>query len=290
MGSRQRFLSIILSNLFTAAILAGSMLMLGRALAAPPPHGETTAAAQVATGNSGFAGVSALAFTPLSSEARYRKDSSRQLLALDSQTRSFAANTNLFIAPLSLPDGTILTGMTMFGEDFDSQGEVRLRLKRCDHGQARCISLAELTSSANYAAGQFETIKLGISNEVVNHNLYTYVLELELTALANSGLRSVRLDLIDQSGSGSSPGAATEWSLSGSVFNFPVPNLGYSQVRVCTNDLSHLDNSTHYPFLVVDGRSIQLASNSCVTEWGQDIEIRRRLNTGPSSGTYQVLR
>jgi hypothetical protein len=115
----------------------------------------------VATGNLGFTSVSALAFTPLSSEARYRKDGSRQLLALDSQTRSFAANTNLFTAPLTLPDGTILTGMTMFGEDFDSQGEVRLRLKRCDHGQGRCISLAELTSSTNYATGQFETIKLG---------------------------------------------------------------------------------------------------------------------------------
>jgi hypothetical protein len=282
MGRKQLFLTIILSNLFTIAIIAGSMLVLSRALAAPP--------AQVATGNLGFTSVSALAFTPLSSEARYRKDGSRQLLALDSQTRSFAANTNLFTAPLMLPDGTILTGMTMFGEDFDSQGEVRLRLKRCDHGQGRCISLAELTSSTNYATGQFETIKLGISNEVVNHNLYTYVLELELTALANSGLRSVRLDLIDRGGSGSAPGAAAEWSLSGSVFIFPVPNLGYSQVRACTNDLSHLDNSTHYPFLVVDGRTIQLASNSCVTEWGEDIEIRRRLNTGPSSGTYQVLR
>jgi hypothetical protein len=42
--------------------------------------------------------------------------------------------------------------------------------------------------------------------------------------------------------------------------------------------------------LIVDGQSIPLASNTCVTVYGFNMELRRELNTGPSSGTYQFLR
>jgi hypothetical protein len=59
--------------------------------------------------------------------------------------------------------------------------------------------------------------------------------------------------------------------------------------RICTDDLSHLPNPTHYPTLVVDGLAQPLASNTCVDATGYTIELRRQLNTGPSSGTYQIL-
>ena len=290
MSNRQIFLTIIIANFFIVAIIAGSMLWLNPALAAPPAEVVSTPVEQVAAENFAFISVSAFAFGPVSQDTLYTRDTGRQLLSLNSQTRNFAANSNIFVAPLLLPDSSRLTGLTVFGEDFDKQGAILVRLKRCDHGQARCLDLAEASSTDSYAAGQFETLQATISNEIVDNNFYTYFLELELTAIFNSGLRSVKLEIVDRSSAAITPGNQERWSLSGSVTSFPLPNLDFSQVRVCTDDLSHLDNSTHYPMLFVDGESIPLTSNTCVTVWGRDLELRRRLNTGPSSGTYQFLR
>jgi hypothetical protein len=168
---------------------------------------------------------------------------------------------------------------------------VAVRLKRCDHGQARCVNVVETTSTDSYAAGQFQTVRIAALNEIIDNNLYSYLVELELTALFDSGLRSVRLEMANE-GSGSPPpsGGVEQWSLAGDVTSFIIPNGGWAQVRVCTGDLSHLPNQTHYPTLTVDGRSTTLGSNTCVTVWGRNIQLRRELNTGPSSGTYQILR
>jgi hypothetical protein len=269
----------------TVAILAAPQLRFSGAAAAPLP--ETVAAGQPQGMTVLYTSVSALTFIPANEGIPYNKDVRRQILSLTGQGRA----DNIFIAPLVLPDQANLAGLTVFGEDFDNQGAVHLRLKRCDHGQARCVNVAETTSTESYAAGQFQTNKVTLMNEVVDNSLYTYLLELELTALFNSGLRSVRLEL----GQGTAPplppvGEVQPWSLSNDVRNFVIPNSGWNQVQVCTGDLSHLPNPTHYPTLVVDGKSMQLASNTCAIVWGRIIEIRRELNTGPSSGTFQILR
>ncbi len=285
MSKHQIWLIAIISSFSTVAIIAGSMLFFSWALAA-----SSSTTTQQTIDNFAFVSISSLAFEPVDQNAAYNKDVKRQMLTLNSQTGRFVDGENIFIAPLILPDKSILTGMTVFGEDFDNQGAVQLRLKRCYHNQARCINLAETTSTDSYAAGQFETVKVTIPNEVVDNNFYSYILELELTALSSSGLRSVRLEMVDRSGTAASPADVNKWSLAGEVTNFLLPNSDLTQVRVCTDDLSHLKNATHYPRLVVDGKSMPLSSNSCVTVWGRDIEVQRALNTGPSSGTYQFLR
>lgn len=278
MNARQLLVSVGLSTLLTLAILAAVFWWSDRAQAAPP-------AAQTLA----YASVSAMAFVPVQQNSTFFKDTQRELLTLTGPNRVFTYDRNVFVAPLALPDQSQLLAFTLFGEDYDPQGEVRARLKRCDHGQARCLNLAESTSTASFAGGSFETTRTVIQQqEIVNNGYYGYFLELELTALGNSGLRSVRLEWLPTGGTVTPPAEQT-WTLDGSVTTFAVPNNTMSQVRICTNDLSYLDNPTHYPFVVVDGQTISLSSNSCVTVWGRDIEIRRRPNTGPSSGTFQIL-
>lgn len=284
MSKYQIFLVSILSSFMTLVMFFSGWQWLDRAVAAPSPEMAATGHQQQADTDS--TSISAMAFVPLDQATGFNKDPRRQILTLPDQSR----NNNLFVAPLSLPDRSRLTGITVFGEDYDNQGAVRVRLMRCDHGQPRCITVSETTSTDSFAAGQFETVKVTILNEVVDNTLYSYFLELELTAIFDSGLRSVKLEAVIPGGGAPPPGDIQRWSLSGSTTTFTLPNLSLTQVRVCTDDLSHLDNPTHFPILVVDGESTQLGSNTCVTVWGQDIQIERRLNTGPSSGTYQFLR
>ena len=286
MSRRIILLSAVLSGLVLLAAIAGAMDFAGYAVAAPAA--QVTRPAGVDT--LAYVSVSALVFEPINPDIRFNKNTARQLLSLTGQAHD-VSGTNIFMAPIYLPDRGLLMGITVFGEDFDNQGAVQVRLKRCDHGQARCLSLAEPTSTNPFALGQFETLKVTNLNEVVNNNLYSYILELDLTALGGSGLRSVRLELLDRSSSGGGGGGQAEiWSLSGSLTSFLLPNTGYTQVQICTDDLSHLPNTTHYPVLVVDGESTRLSGNKCLTTWGRTIEIRRSFNTGPSSGTYQYLR
>jgi hypothetical protein len=78
--------------------------------------------------------------------------------------------------------------------------------------------------------------------------------------------------------------------LTGDTFSFALPNNGITDARICTDDLSHLNNPTHYPFVVVDNILVtRLTSNACETVRGRDIEIQRDLNTGSSSGTYEFV-
>jgi hypothetical protein len=187
---------------------------------------------------------------------------------------------------LLLPDRSELLALTLYGEDFDSQGEIRLRLKRCDHGQARCLILAETSSGLLSAQGLFETPKVTIPAEVVNNQFFTYFLEFELTALLNSGPRSVRLEI--RTPTGATVAQQGRWSLTNDVYNFTLPTGGFTEAQICTDNLSHLNNVTHYPYLVIDGiPTARLASNDCQTVRGTHIEIRRDFNTGPSTGTYQ---
>ncbi|MBN1218063.1 MAG: hypothetical protein JXM69_03970 [Anaerolineae bacterium] len=288
MNKHHLWLTTGLATFFTLTIMIGSLLVFGGVVAAPLAQVSTTPTPQVVTTIVTDLSVSAMAFVPVNPDASFEKDTGRQMLTFARNSVGVATDDNIFIAPLFLPNETILTGLTVFGEDFDTQGAVQLRLKRCDHGQARCVSLVETTSTPDYAAGQFETLKAAIPNEVVDNYFYNYFLELELTALAGSGLRSVRLEMRTNTVLTTGEGVQ-KWSLTGNVTNFLLPNQGVTQARICTDDLGHLDNLTHYPELVVDGHTISLSSNTCVTVLGYNMQIRRNLNVGPSSGTYQFL-
>jgi len=237
-----------------------------------------------------YVSVSGLAFLPLNQTATYSKEVTQQLLSLNSQNHNFAVGSNIFVAPLNLPDQSRLLNLTVFGQDADKQGAVWLRLKRCDHGQPRCVVIAETTSTDVYALGSFETTGLSLLNEVIDNSLYSYLLETQLTALLNSGLRSVRLAIVDNQTTAQAVTNVEKWSLSGGVRSFVLPNTSLTEIRICADDLSHLSNSTHYPRLLVDGKATTLVSKQCVTIWGSKIELQRDFNAGNSSGTYQILR
>jgi len=282
MNKHQILLAAGLSTLFTLTIVAAAMLASTQVIAAPSPQGTPTATPPAEN----YLSISAMAFLPVDPATRYQKDVLRQTLTLDNSPGSAS---NIFVAPLALADRRVLTGMTVFGEDFDNQGAVQVSLKRCDHSQTRCAILAQMTSSNPYASGQFETPQAAIANEVVNNYFYSYFLELALNGQNQSGLRAVRLEM---AGGESLPpvGDAQAWALTGNVTNFLIPTQGLTQVKVCTDDLGHLPNSTHYPRLVVDNNTYALSSNQCVTVWGSTIRVTRDLNTGSSTGTYQILR
>ncbi len=284
MNHRQILLTTVLSSLLTLLIIVGSMLVFSQANAAPSTQDATSSTA------ARYVSVSGLAFSPINQSTQYRFDNVRQMLSLETTTRNFFANNNVFVAPLSLPDQTILTGITAFGEDFDNQGSVVVRLKRCEHSQALCTSLTDVTSIDTFALGRFETAQVLNLNEVVNNNLYSYFLELEITALRNSGLRSVRVELIDKGTVGGAISIRESWELSGNVTRLALVSGALSQVEICTNNLNDLPNITHYPSVIIDGQSTRLSSNACVTVWGTNIELRRAFNTVASSGTYQILR
>ncbi|MFN8459177.1 MAG: hypothetical protein U0401_31765 [Anaerolineae bacterium] len=281
MSKRQGMVMVLGSNIAVLMIF-----FIGQVLAATPLN---SAEWQGTVDSFRYLGVLALAFMPLSPGAIYIKDPNQQLLTLAGQSRNFTADNNRFIAPLTLPDHTRLTGLTFYGQDFDNAGEVWLRVKRCAHQQSSCAVLAEATSDYNYNAGSFE--KVALLSESIDNGLYTYFLELELTALANSGLRSVRLELVNDEVVTIEPVAAIKWSLADLNTNFPITSGNLQRlVRVCADNLNHLPNPTHYPVVVVDGQAQMLASQACVDVSGYNIELRRQLNTGPSSGTYQFLR
>jgi hypothetical protein len=186
--NRQILVLVVLGNVVLGMVMSIALLW-GPALAASVP--EETLSSQLQANSAQFVSISAVAFQPTQPNIPYFKDLQRQLLGLTAQTQNA-----LFVAPLALQDRSELVGLTVFGEDFDNQGEIRLRLKRCDHGQARCVSLAETTSTAGYNFGQFETARISFSTNTIDNNAFAYFLELELTALAGSGLRAVRLEII----------------------------------------------------------------------------------------------
>ena len=283
MNKYQTLLTATISSVVTLMLFVLSLVVFSWTVTAAPVNQNDP---NILT----YQSVSGLAFMPLNYNATYTKDITRQLLSVMGQVRPGGGN-KIFIAPLNLVDKSLLVGMTVFGQDVDNQGEIRLRLKRCANGQARCTVLAETSSTHVYALGQFETARLTSINERVDNYLYSYILEAEITAIFDSGLRAVRLELVPADKvTVTTTSPIQPWLLDGTNLVFTIPMTKFAQVRVCADAFSQLDNPTHYPMLVVDGQIIPLESKACVVVWGGKLELRRNLNTGTSRGTYEFLR
>ncbi|MDM8521594.1 hypothetical protein QUF64_16235 [Anaerolineales bacterium HSG6] len=294
MSKRQTILTAVLVSWLPIMVVGALLLLFSWTVSASPSDLSVQQTAstitQTANGQTDYVTVSGLAFMPINPAANYVKDVDRQLLQIESENRVFANNNNIFVAPLVLPSHGQLMSLTLFGQDFDGRGEIRVRLKRCDNTRAQCKIVAESTSILAYKVGGFEMTQLSPINEPIDNYRYSYLLEAELTALLDSGLRAVRLEISpNQPAITPTPPAVVRWSLSGSINRLILPNTELTQVRVCTDDLSHLNNQSHYPIFVVDGLATALASSECVTTWGRDLQIRRELNAGSSSGTYEFL-
>src|SRR5262245_58855604 len=100
-------------------MVASITLFFEPALAAPLSKPEESRSPQVSNAIQ-FVSVSAMAFQPIQSNLPYIKDPQRQLLGL---SQGIGPGRYLFVAPLILPDRSEWVGLTVFGEDFDNQGE-----------------------------------------------------------------------------------------------------------------------------------------------------------------------
>ncbi|MDM8528310.1 hypothetical protein QUF58_08850 [Anaerolineales bacterium HSG24] len=286
MSKHQTILIAVLASWLPILVVGTLLLLFSWTVSASP----NTQPLQQTAPTTDYLTVSGLVFMPVNPAANYIKDIERQLLQIESENRVFANNNNVFVAQLTLPQHGQLMGLTLFGQDFDGRGAILVRLKRCDITQVRCKIIAKSTSILAYRVGSFEITQLSPINEPIDNYRYSYLLEAELTALADSGLRAVRLEIASNRPTITpTPPHVVRWSLSGSINRLILPNTGLTQVRVCTDELSHLDNPSHYPILVVDGLATALFSSECVTTWGRNIQVRRELNAGSSSGTYEFL-
>jgi hypothetical protein len=284
MTKQQVLLIAVLSSLLTVAIGVGSLLIFSQAVAAP----EASSAAQ--TSGRAYVSVSALAFEPMFPQTppAYTK-SFPQFLSLNTTDRGPESQGNWFAAPLNLPHNSTLAGMTVFGQDNDPAGRMTVFLWNCDHsGTNGCQTIASYDTMLNSVNTAVDSGRLTI-NHRVNNEAYTYVLGLNLWAVNNSGLRSVRLELTNLSTElpGGAPPTQAEVS-------WTVPAYGQTQllnlsqaaeVRICTDVLGR--NSL--PTLAVDdSNQYQLQSDTCVVYTGQRFKLIGDIN--PASGTYQILR
>ncbi len=188
MNQRQMLITAMLSCIFTLVILGGSLLIFSRAVAAPSAQSVDTAAQQGSDQKS-YISVSALAFMPTQQASeRYNRIFAQQLLTFTGEDHNFNENNNLLWAPLSLPDHSNITEMKIFGLDNDDQGKIQIYLVSCDHsGQTGCQRLAWAGSGDTWKGGAFETPRFD-TNKRIDNSLYTYLLELRLTALGNKDI------------------------------------------------------------------------------------------------------
>ncbi|MCB0163902.1 MAG: hypothetical protein KDI79_06745 [Anaerolineae bacterium] len=254
---QQLILTAVLSSVFTVLLITGTLFLFSGALAAPAAEGAAVKLAQSSPDQKSYVSISSMAFQPFSPRTLpYRRGFDEQILALDSTTREGDGQNNWFIAPLFLPDNTILTSITFFGRDADPNGWLEIALWRCTHGgEVSCVNvpLSSYRTDEVFAAGSFDSGKIPL-NEVVNNQIYSYTLAARIMALNGSGLRSV---LVETSSSGSGiitpvpatplPGRAS-WTLDNrNVTTQLATGLPTSAVvQICSNSNSSANVEVQY--------------------------------------------
>lgn len=282
MKRQQVVLITAISSVVTLLMVIAMLSTFSGAVAALEPTAQSPQA------GINYLSIPATAFRPTDSDTTYGFN--RQMLTAQSNTDKFN-RLQTFVAPIILADGTIIAEMTIFGQDFSEENDVRVRLLQCEHRQNRCDMLADVNSSGISTAGQFEFPTAKIANSVIDNYRYSYLLEVDLMPSPQIGLKAVRLALIPNQPLEPDLAGINNWQLADGIHTFRLPNTSRVQARICTNDLSHLDNPTHYPTLIIDDTEIvPLSSRQCVIVRGFKFELRRGLNVGDSSGTFEFLR
>lgn len=282
MKRHQVVLITAVSSIVTLIMVVAMLSTFSWAVAALEPTAQTSQA------GIDYLSIPATAFKPTDSETAYGVN--RQMLTVESNTNNFSS-VQTFVAPVILADGTIIAEMTIFGQDFSEDSDISVRLLQCEHRQNRCDRLAEVSSSDISTAGQFELSTVKTTNSAIDNYDYSYLLEVTLMPSPQIGLKAVRLALIPNQPIPPDVAGVNNWQLAEGVRAFRLPNTTIVQARICTNDLSHLDNPTHYPTLIIDDTEIvPLSSLQCVIVRGLKFELRRGLNVGDSSGTFEFLR
>ena len=286
----------LLSSFFTLVVVIGSLLVISGALAAPPADVASTKIQQ--STQRSYSSVSSMAFQPFSPRTMpYRRGFDEQILALDTTSREIEGQNNWYVAPLFLPDNTIITGITFFGRDTDPTGWVEIALWRCTHGgDVSCINLplSSYRTDEPFAAGGFDSGRIAL-NEVVNNQIYSYTLATRIMALNGSGLRSVLVEasagngvISPPPGSGGSIEGPVSWSLNNrNVTTQLTTNLSTTaEVRICSSSSSSADIEIRY-----DSNTETLTPGNCARYSGYSSYAVKNVGVygSSASGTFEVL-
>ncbi|MCB0211281.1 MAG: hypothetical protein KDJ52_18215 [Anaerolineae bacterium] len=286
----------LLSSFFTLVVVIGSLLVISGALAAPPADVASTKIQQ--STQRSYISVSSMAFQPFSPRTMpYRRGFDEQILALDTTSREIEGQNNWYVAPLFLPDNTIITGITFFGRDTDPTGWVEIALWRCTHGgDVSCINLplSSYRTDEPFAAGGFDSGRIAL-NEVVNNQIYSYTLATRIMALNGSGLRSVLVEasagngvISPPPGSGGSIEGPVSWSLNNrNVTTQLTTNLSTTaEVRICSSSSSSADIEIRY-----DSNTETLTPGNCARYSGYSSYSVKNVGVygSSASGTFEVL-
>lgn len=249
--SRSTFLAAVMASVLTLGLTVASLALFSGALAAS----SGVAIPQPQTAQAYFS-LSSFAFQPYSSATiAYRRDFTTQLLSLNTATRQIEGQNNWFMTPLRLPDHSRLTGVTVYGQDFDRSGWIEVALWRCAHlGDETCINLGLWQSGETSAGGSFNSGRISL-NEVIDNQAFSYTLATRLYAVNNSGLRSVLLEvtapgdsLAPGSGNGAGVSRTEQWTLANrGVTTQLASNLSsVTTVQICSYGSSTADVEIQY--------------------------------------------
>jgi len=293
-----RILFVIALIIVVLLIIINANSFQGEVAAAPLSKAASVSTQQITGNNRSYRSVSLFEFVPLNTQdSLHTIDSSSILLTLGAKSdHNFTNANNIFEAPLNLPDNVMLTGFTIFGVDNDNQGEVKVTLGRCNHNlQIPCQEIS-LSSDVPNSLGPFQTqTPLGFIPIPIRNQDNFYFLELEITALNNSGLRSVRLQFADNGESISTSSNLPEnpvvpWNLNANeLVEITSPTSNPITVRVCVDakDASFIDRP--------EVRTGDASSNPVILNFGdcrdftgRYIQIRGNGRT-TTSGYYQRL-
>lgn len=194
---RQILLTAAVSN-FLILLIFSALVLYSGAMAAPAAETDWVARQPAAANTSKYVSVSSLAFLPLNNSTAYNRLANTYVLS------NQAPGPNIFAASVNLPDNSLITQLNVFSSNDNSQpanaGAVQVWLKRCPHnGSSECNTVASAALELNAVPGGI----LYGDTRVDNEN-YAYILELQLSGV-NTSLRSVRVDLVEGSGSSVPP-------------------------------------------------------------------------------------
>lgn len=294
---RQIVVISLLSSFFTLVVAIGSLLIITGALAAPSAGISPARMEQSTPAQKSYVSISSMAFQPFSQRTLpYRRGFDEQILALDSSSREGEGQNNWYVAPLFLPDNTILTNITFFGRDVDPNGWVEIALWRCTHGgDISCINvpLSSYRTDESYASGNFDSGKIPL-NEVVNNQIYSYTLATRIMALDGSGLRSVLVEvsgtdgIINPPGSGGATSGPVSWTLNNRnvstqlATGVPPATL----VQICSNSSSNAEVDVQY-----GDKTSLLTPGNCARFSGYSAYTVKNVGVygSSASGTFQFL-
>ena len=153
-----------------------------------------------------YISIGAINFKPLypQSKLSYKIDPKAQLLSLDSQNRGNKDNGNWFVAPLTLPDQSLITGLKVIGWDGDKEGGMSAELWRCENSLTKaCRHIGGWETSESFVGAVDSGIYKLKQKERVDNSLYYYMVLANIWMVSSgSGLHSVLLEVEESVPSG----------------------------------------------------------------------------------------